>query len=206
MCYFIDNKKVIEDVEDNLHNEYNDNLSSFVNALNYPVVPIITNKSDNKFVLAKWRFNPNLPDDSKCRTIGLNIDSEKAFSTRMFKEYTFQHCIIPINAFFEWKHFDNHKIKVKHRITFDKENVFYLAGLWRYYDENKVSFGVLTTIANLLMSDIHNSKRRMPISLAKSDAYKYLEAETLYDFQFPQYNPNLVAENIEPFKLPNTLF
>lgn len=99
MCYFIDNKKVIEDVEDNLHNEYNDNLSSFVNALNYPVVPIITNKSDNKFVLAKWRFNPNLPDDSKCRTIGLNIDSEKAFSTRMFKEYTFQHCIIPINAF-----------------------------------------------------------------------------------------------------------
>lgn len=201
MCYFIDNKNINND-----NDEFRDYLSSYVNAIDYPIIPIITNDSNNKLVLAKWRFNPNLPEDSKSRTIGLNINSEKGFITPMFKNYTNQHCIIPINAFFEWKHFDNHKIRVKHRITMFNENTYYLAGLWRKYNGDNISFGVLTTLPNELMSDIHNSKLRMPISLSKTEAERFLKTDSIFDFQFPQYNPSLVAENLEKFKMPNTLF
>jgi putative SOS response-associated peptidase YedK len=203
MCYFIDNKNIIIVENEDLNDEY---LSSNIIGTEYPIVPIITNNYINKIVLGKWRFNPNLPDDSKKRTIGLNINSEKAFATPMFKEYTHQHCIIPVNAFYEWKHFENHTIRIKHRITMVNEKTFYLAGFWRFYSDNKISFGILTTLANALMTEIHNSKLRMPISLSKIEAYKFLSSETLFDFQFPQYDPNLIAENLEAFKLPNTLF
>lgn len=199
MCYFIDNSK-IKTVKDE---EIKKHLSPYVTGITYPMVPIITDES-NEFILAKWRFNPAIAETPKYRTVGLNIRSEDVEDTKLFKDFTDQHCIIPVNGFYEWKHFENHKIKVKHYITMPNEETFFLAGLWRFYGKGEASFGILTTASNELMTDIHNNKKRMPISLNKKQADLFLKADKLESVIFPNLNPELVAENLEPEKLPNS--
>jgi len=162
MCYFIDNSKIKLGI--NNDEEIKKNISSYVVGTTYPTVPIITDESHD-LIISKWRFNPVISEIGKYRTVGLNIRSEDANETKLFKDCTDQHCIVPVNGFYEWKHFNNHAIKVKHYITMPNEETFFLAGLWRFYDKGKSSFGILTTASNDLMTDIHNNKKRMPICL-----------------------------------------
>ena len=82
--------------------------------------------------------------------------------------------------------------------------MFYLAGLWRFYDGDNVSFGILTTDTNELMAKIHNSKMRMPICLTEKQAEKFLKDDSLETFEFPYLDPKLEAVNLEPEKSKNT--
>lgn len=198
MCYYIDNSKI--NIDDEREEEIKKNISSYVSGLSHPIVPIITDES-SEVTLAKWRFNPNIPETNKNITIGLNIQSEEATKTPMFKDYTEQHCIVPVNGFYEWKHYISSKIRVKHYITMLNEETFYLAGLWRFYNDKKVSFGVLTTPSNELMTDIHNNKKRMPICLNKKQADFFLKSDILDNIIFPNLDPHLLALNLEPEKL-----
>lgn len=204
MCYFIDNKTITTPNGAEKDPEVSKTLSSYIVAPTYPMVPIITDQSDD-LIIAKWRFNPALPEDYKTRSIGLNIRSEEAKEKPMFKAYTENHCIVPVNGFYEWKHFGT-KIKIKHYLTMDEYPTFYLAGLWRNYEDGKFSFAVLTTNSNDLMTDIHNSKMRMPICLNSKQAGKFLQKNDLQDYIYPNINPQLSAINLEPEKTPNTLF
>ncbi|MNG38083.1 hypothetical protein D3C84_1256390 [compost metagenome] len=55
-----------------------------------------------------------------------------------------------------------------------------------------------TTVANELMSYIHNKKLRMPIVLHKEDESKWLDSSTnILDFSFPTYDTKLKAIKIE---------
>lgn len=198
MCYFIDNSKI--KIGDESHEEIKRNISGYVSGLAHPHVPIITDEH-SELLLAKWRFNPNIAENNKTITIGLNIKSEEATKTPMFKEYIDQHCIVPINGFYEWKHYNSSKIRVKHYITMKNEETFFLAGLWRFYNDKKVSFGILTTPSNELMTDIHNNKKRMPISLNKKQADLFLKKGKLDNIVFPNLDPQLEAINLEPEKL-----
>lgn len=198
MCYFIDNSKF--GIGDDRDEEIKRNIKAYISGLDHPNVPIITDES-SEVILAKWRFNPNIPETSKTITIGLNIQSEEATKTPMFKDYTDQHCIVPVNGFYEWKHYNSSKIRVKHYITMLNEETFYLAGLWRFYNDKKVSFGILTTPSNELMTDIHNNKKRMPICLNKKQADVFLKSDELENIIFPNLDPQLLALNLEPEKL-----
>jgi len=198
MCYFIDNSKF--GIGDDRDEEIKRNIKAYISGLDHPNVPIITDES-SEVILAKWRFNPNIPESSKTITIGLNIQSEEATKTPMFKDFTDQHCIVPVNGFYEWKHYNSSKIRVKHYITMQNEETFYLAALWRFYNDKKVSFGVLTTPSNELMTDIHNNKKRMPICLNKKQADLFLKTDKLDSIIFPNLDPQLSALNLEPEKL-----
>lgn len=198
MCYFIDNSKF--GIGDDRDEEIKRNIKAYISGLDHPNVPIITDES-SEVILAKWRFNPNIPESSKTITIGLNIQSEEATKTPMFKDFTDQHCVVPVNGFYEWKHYNSSKIRVKHYITMQNEETFYLAGLWRFYNDKKVSFGILTTPSNELMTDIHNNKKRMPICLNKKQADLFLKSDKLDSIIFPNLDPQLSALNLEPEKL-----
>lgn len=56
------------------------------------------------------------------------------------------------------------------------------------------TYSILTTEANELMSEIHNTKKRMPVCLSSEMDKDWLEGSNLQDFSFANYNPNLVAE------------
>ena len=204
MCYFIDNSKISIPKNITVDYDFQKEISSYIVAPQYPTVPIIINEAD-ELVSAKWRFNPALPEDYKSRTIGLNIRSEEVEEKPLFRNFLKNHCIIPINGFFEWKHLENHKVKVKHYLTMKENPTFFLAGLWRMYSDG-ISFGVLTTASNELMTDIHNSKFRMPICMNEKQAFHFLNSDKLEDFIFPKLNPVLNALNVEPEKIKPNLF
>ena len=87
------------------------------------------------------------------------------------------------------------------------QSIFPIAGLWSTYvkpDGTKhFSTTIITTQANELMREIHNTKQRMPVILKKEDEKLWLAGENYEHFKFP-YSCNLVAKQINTHN-PNQL-
>ncbi len=123
--------------------------------------PITVVSENNKNILKamKWGF----PMRGSKRLI-INARSETALEKPMFKSSLLQRrCIIPANAFFEWKG-DKGK-KIKHRISKNHVDIFSMAGIYNIFkDENNAyeAFTILTLNATGTMKSVHD---RMPLIL-----------------------------------------
>lgn len=112
-----------------------------------------------------------------------------------------QRCLIPATGFFESKWLDiNKKTAPKFPfLIFKKEQpIFSFAGLYsKWVDKSTettyLTYTILTTPAtgNKLMSDIHNSKLRMPVILPRECEKDWL-------------NPNLAEEDVKALCQPYT--
>ena len=96
-----------------------------------------------------------------------SIDTKPSFSS----SFKTRRCIIPVRGFFEWQHVGNEKIPWY--IFHEANEILSLAGLFDEWVENRTgevfnTFSIITTSANDLMAEIHNSKKRMPAILDKS--------------------------------------
>lgn len=149
------------------------------------------NKSDIEIVPAHWEFIPswirNTTALKMARKQGIpwfNATAEKLLESKMFRDATLlRRCLIPISHFFEWRHYKH--IGGKKAVTYpycisvkDKE-IFYVAGIYQpWLDEEtgelKNTFAIITTKANEIMQQIHNTKMRMPSILNEDDAYNWL--------------------------------
>jgi len=96
------------------------------------------------------------------------------------------------------------KVVIKNRsmkLHFPKKELFAFFGLftqWIDYDGTVLNtYTMVSTIANELMSEIHNTKDRMPIILKQKDEQHWLDGENYKDFKFP-YSNNLVAHPENP--------
>ncbi|NTU61067.1 MAG: SOS response-associated peptidase, partial [Caldiserica bacterium] len=79
-------------------------------------------------------------------------------------------------GFFEWQHTPTRKIPWY--IYRSDNDIMSLAGLWSEWTysstgETVSTFSVITTDANDLMADIHNSKKRMPVILERGSELKW---------------------------------
>ena len=119
----------------------------------------------------------------------LNATSEELLS-KMFKDAALKRrCLVPVNCFYEWMHLTvvgkSGKLlktpeKFPYLIEMRSEPEFYLAGIWQPwfdFESNATTntFAIVTTSANGLMKQIHNSKERMPTILPGdlADAWLY---------------------------------
>jgi putative SOS response-associated peptidase YedK len=167
------------------------------NAFAHPTLPVIVEGKPDQIELFNWGLVPGWVKDNamadKMKKATLNARIETAFDKPSFKEpMRFQRCIIPANAFYEWKH-EQVRVesrstktitdKTKYKITTDQE-VFAFAGLWDSWQEWK-GFSILTMPANPLMARIHNTAKRMPFILKPENEQKWLDPERvkLYDIQ-----------------------
>ncbi|MGZ8509725.1 MAG: SOS response-associated peptidase [Chitinophagaceae bacterium] len=129
----------------------------------------------------------------------LNATSEELLS-KMFKDAALKRrCLIPVNCFYEWMHVTvvgkSGKLlktpeKFPYLIEMRNEPEFYLAGIWQpWFDtESKITtdtFAIVTTSANSLMKQIHNSKERMPTilpgHLKEAWLYNHLSDQEILD-------------------------
>jgi len=109
----------------------------------------------------------------------LNATSEELLS-KMYKDAALKRrCLIPVNYFYEWMHVTvvgkSGKLlktpeKFPYVLQMRNEPEFYLAGIWQpWFDQESKqttsTFAIVTTSANSLMKQIHNSKERMPTIL-----------------------------------------
>lgn len=158
---------------------------------------------------ANGKFRPGI--------ITLNAIGEEMLEKPMYKDAALnRRCIVFADGFFEWHHHYplgkkgqrlKTAIKYPHHITL-KDNpqpFMMLAGIWQPWKHTEVNaetgevveavtptFAVVTTAANELMGNIHNSKKRMPVILTKELAAEWIQDDLSTDriksiaaFQYP---------------------
>jgi len=129
----------------------------------------------------------------------LNATSEELLS-KMYKDAAKnRRCLLPSNGFYEWRHVQvvgksGKLLKTPERFPYlvqmKNEPEFYMAAIWNpWFDpDSKMtinSFAIVTTQANSLMKQIHNSKERMPTilpgDLAETWLYNDLSDQDILD-------------------------
>lgn len=88
--------------------------------------------------------------------------------------------MVPTDGFFEWQWQDlMGKKKQKYKIVIGQEELFMFAGLWDTWldvatGELVYTFAVVTTEAQGIMRQIHNTKLRMPLVLTNEQEQNWL--------------------------------
>lgn len=97
-------------------------------------------------------------------------------------------CLFPATDFYEWRHiFPIGKkgqplktaIKYLYRIGVKNKEVFFIAGIWQPWTDRETgetvdTCALVTTKANSIMEQIHNSKKRMPTILTEKMAGEWI--------------------------------
>ena len=187
------------------------------------IVKANTDKKDIEITPAHWEFIPqwisNESELKNARKKGipwLNATAEKLLSSKMFGSAALhRRCLVPVSYFYEWMHIKQTGAKkttnYPFAISVKEKNIFYLAGIyqpWMNKDtgEQKNTFAIVTTKANVFMSKIHNTRLRMPTILNEELAYSWLLEDLTEQqiFEIASFEQGLAMvwnlENVSPNK------
>ncbi|MEY3049498.1 MAG: hypothetical protein RL365_1536 [Bacteroidota bacterium] len=154
----------------------------YANGFNFPSWNIITLQPQIKRMqwglIPRW-FTGERIINIASKTLNARVEtlSEKASFKKLVST---NRCIVPSSGFFEFQH--QGKEKIPYFIYPSDAPLFSMAGLYdewlnRETGETIQSFTIITTVANPLMEEIHNHKKRMPLILEQSQIESYLESE-----------------------------
>jgi len=162
----------------------------FFNGFDHPNLPILfVPQNENDFCVdtSQWGLIPSwVQDQSRVRELqnnALNARSETAFEKPMFREaWESNPCIVLASGFFEWQHVDHQKIP--HYIYPSNGSMMYMAGIYNHWLNSNTqklesTFSILTTHANPIMEEIHNTKKRMPVILNEDEAFFWLKSDAI---------------------------
>jgi len=141
------------------------------NGFEHPHCAVITNNNQQQIQFSQWGLLPQWAKDKELQNSTLNAKFETIHEKSSFKNYSSQRCLIPADGFYEWQWLDSRgKQKLKYLLHLPGNELFSFAGLWNVWNNPTDgsalhTFTILTTEANALMSEIHNSKKRMPMIL-----------------------------------------
>jgi putative SOS response-associated peptidase YedK len=157
-----------------------------INGFTHPKIPVITNKQPDLVQGYHWGLIPNWTKDEEqaqaLRNVTLNAKSETLFEKSSFKDAALTNrCIVLVSGFFEWKTVG--KDKVPHYIYCPDTPILPLAGLYSTWvnpinQEQVNTVTIVTTAANELMVEIHNTKQRMPVILRNHHVNAWLDSAT----------------------------
>ncbi len=124
----------------------------------------------NRLVLMRWGF-PGFQN----RGMIINARAETIDTRPMFRRsFRQRRCIVPVNAFFEWK--KEGLEKIKYRIDIREHDLFSLAGLFDVFKDKRgeeyVAFVIITTSPLPTVRNIHD---RMPAILSPEEEAVWLD-------------------------------
>jgi putative SOS response-associated peptidase YedK len=187
MCFSVNVNLVKEEFEIrygiNFPGKYRYEPSYYYHAFGLPHLPAICSEYPETFSLLQWGLIPSWvkskadADEIRMKTFNAraeSIDKKPSWSA----SFRTKRCLIPVKGFFEWQHMG--KEKIPWYIYVNNNEIFSLAGLyseWKQNDTDEVynTFSIITTDANPLMAEIHNSKKRMPVILGTDDEKKWID-------------------------------
>ena len=200
MCFTVNVNIVREELEERYgadlidHDKYRP--SYYYHAYSLPLMPVVCSDDPASLRLFRWGLIPSwVEDENEANEIMMktfNARSETIDTKPAFREsFISRRCLVPVRGFFEWQHIGGRKIPWY--ISLRDEDIFSLAGIWDSWKmKGGVSlntFSVVTTRANELMSEIHNTKKRMPVILPAAVEKLWLREEL---------EKNSAAELMEP--------
>ncbi len=134
-------------------------------------IPIVRRSSEGQRLLqsAIWPLvpvwaNSEVPKYSTANARSESMTSKPSFRNAWRKS---QRCLIPATGFYEWQSVAGQRHKQPWHIYHREQPVMGFAGLWeRGWNSDGEAFescSIVTTKANQLMSEIHNTNFRMPV-------------------------------------------
>jgi len=180
MCFTVNVNLIKEELE----NRYGATLidpdkyrpSYYYHAFGLPSLPAICSSDPKSIKMLKWGLIPTWTKDAdeaniiRYKTFNArseSIDKKPSFSA----SFRSKRCIIPVKGFYEWQHVG--KEKIPWYIYRADNDILSLAGIYEDWVENRSgevysTFSIVTSEANELMAQIHNSGKRMPVILDPS--------------------------------------
>lgn len=153
-------------------------------------------KGDMELVKAHWEFIPAWIKDmdamkdqrkkgipwlnAKAENLLLNEKGLKAMWADAAKK---RRCLVLATHFFEWRHYkpegEKKEIAYPYTIGLNDADYFYMAAIWQPWTDKNTgetmdTFAIVTTKANLLMQEVHNTKKRMPTILPEELAHEWI--------------------------------
>jgi putative SOS response-associated peptidase YedK len=187
MCFTVNVNLIKEELE----NRYGATLidpdkyrpSYYYHAFALPEIPALCSGYPGSLKLLRWGLIPswtrNLEDANLIRYKTFNARSESIDTKPSFaSSFKTRRCIIPLKGFFEWQHVG--KAKLPWYIHQSDNEILSVAGLYDEWivsntDEIFTTFSIVTTDANNLMAEIHNSGKRMPAILDKQAELQWID-------------------------------
>jgi putative SOS response-associated peptidase YedK len=171
--------------------------SYYYHAFGLPSLPAVCSDRPSVIRLLKWGLIPSWTKDIDQANIiryktfnarSESIDKKPSFSSA-FKS---KRCIIPIKGFFEWQHAGTEKIPWY--IYHYTNDILSVAGIYDDWIENNTgevysTFSLVTTEANELMADIHNSGKRMPVILKQAEEKLWIDLSVTHDYALSLLTP-----------------
>lgn len=192
MCFHSQQSKNAQELEHRFKAKFEANSSftpAVYNGFQHPATPIITKESTESIQLFHWGLIPHWAKDSSIRKNTLNARLETIHEKPSFRNYVNNKCLILADGFYEWKWLDpKGKKKEKYLITVENNEAFAFAGIYSQWIDKTTgeilnTYSILTTAANKLMSEIHNTKKRMPVILRPEEEKYWLNSK---DFNFKE--------------------
>ena len=128
------------------------------------------------------------------RTNTLNAKSETIFEKPSFRSSIgSKRCLLFVKGFYEWR--DYNKKKYPYYIHLKNQSVFTFGGIYESWVNKSTgeiinSVSIITTEANPLMAEIHNSKKRMPLILNGAAMNKWID---------PKIDKETITQLMKPF-------
>jgi putative SOS response-associated peptidase YedK len=183
MCFHSKQSKAAQTIENKFNAKFENaklyEPSLHYNGFDFPKTPIITNEDSSVIQMVNWGLLPHWANADFDKTNTLNARLESLNDKKSFRNITENRCIVLVDGFYEWQHIG--KQKLKYEIGFNNE-LFAFAGLFDSNNSTK-TYTIITTEAEGIMVDIHNSKLRMPFALKT-------------DIDFENW---LTCRNVKPF-------
>jgi len=184
----------------------------FASGFSFPLWPIVT--KEDTLIPMHWGLVPSWfrgmhPVEIAGKTLNARLETlhQKASFNHLISS---RRCIIPSTGFFENQTLESRK---KPFFIYPKDRLlFHMAGLYDLWINQATrevyqGFSIITTEANPLMAEIHNTKRRMPLLIHESliDAFLQEEREittfTPINEQFMAFHP--ISKRIFTSENPN---
>lgn len=214
MCFSVNVNLVKEELESRYgatlidHDKYRP--SYYYNAFSFPEIPAVCSATPGKIQMLKWglipSWTPGIEDANEIRLKTFNARAESIANKPSFSSsFKSKRCVIPVRGFYEWQH--KAKEKIPWYIYSTEGEILSIAGLYDEWVENNTgelhrTCSIITTSANDLMAEIHNSAKRMPVILDKKGEIKWIDqGSSAYDLSgllVPCPSTNLKAHTISP--------
>ncbi len=222
MCFTVNVNIVREELEERFGSELIDHdkyrPSFYFHAYSLPYMPVVCSagssgspdgSGSSGLRVMRWGLIPSwVGDENEANEIMMktfNARSETIASKPSFSgSFASRRCLVPVRGFFEWQHLGGRKIPWY--ITLREEEVFSLAGIWDSWSMHGGitldTFSVVTTRANELMEEIHNTKKRMPVILPRAAEKIWLRegvpVDALAGLMEPVASEMLAAHTVSP--------
>jgi len=177
-----------------------------ISAFSFPKTPVIIDTNPNEINFLEWGLIPEWSKNSTIQKFTLNARVESLSLKASFNKVLNKRCLIVADGFYEWQWRNKSgSLKQKYLIHLPNHDLFAFAGLYSYWKNpknqlNHLTYTIVTTEANRLMAEIHNTKKRMPIILKPEDEADWLRAKNVNEFRYP-YCTNLQAQALNKDEL-----